>query len=312
MALISALLAIAALGFSGRSAVLQAAPRGMCSRSELTMASTAPAIRAVDILTSDVQGLAVFYETCFGMERAEGGAEIGFPGDSIRLRLVESEIASFRVGEGFDAIAIYLPDVDMAANRAEVRGGSVIVPAAECTVGPSKIPDEPIGTKHVTYEALVSDPQGYRFRLIQRKEGPSRVAKVVYRVTDLEKSQQFYAELLGMTVLRWRSNLQSDPMEMSLTMQVGDPATLNGAAVLEEASAGASPVLELVYPFDTRKMDVGEGGAGRLTIAAADVADIATRTPSANAKTLHTDPAAGEARVQDPDGFEVRLVALAK
>jgi catechol 2,3-dioxygenase-like lactoylglutathione lyase family enzyme len=185
----------------------------------------------------------------------------------------------------------------------------VLAPPEECTVGPSKIPDEPIGTKHVTFESLVSDPQGYRFRLIQRAEGARRVAKLVYRVTDLEKSQAFYSELLGMSVLRWRSNLQSTPLDISLTMQVGDPAVLNGAAVLEaEGNVPGQPVIELVYSYNTRKLDVGSAGAGRLTLAAAGASELATRAPSANGKLVDA-AAEGGALVQDPDGFELRLVA---
>lgn len=306
-------IAVAALAV-GRSALLRN-PQPACARAAIDMAALPPAIRAVDIRTQDAQSLAVFYETCFGMVRSQGTdgcLELGFPGDSTRLRVVEGG-ANFRVGDGFDAIALHLPDVDLVVDRVEVRGGGVVAPAADQTVGPSKIPDEPIGTAHVTYEAVVRDPQGHRLRLIQCAPGASRVAKVVLRVTNLEKSQQFYSELLGMPVLRWRSDLQSTPPSLSLTMQFGDPLALDGAAVLEQATQCRAAVLELVYPFDTRKMDVGEGGVGTLTIAAeGDVAEIATRAPSANGKLVRSDPATGAAHLQDPDGFAVRLVARGK
>jgi catechol 2,3-dioxygenase-like lactoylglutathione lyase family enzyme len=306
-------IAVAALAF-GRSALIRS-PQAASTRAAIDMVGLPSAIRAVDIRTLDAQSLAVFYETCFGMVRShgtDGCLELGFPGDPTRLRVVEGG-SNFRVGAGFDAIALHLPDVDLVVDRVEVRGGGVVTLAAEQTVGPSKIPDEPIGTAHVTYEALVSDPQGHRFRLIQCAPGASRVAKVVLRVTDLEKSQQFYSELLGMPVLRWRSDLQSKPSSLSLTMQFGDPLALDGAAVLEQAEQCRAAILELVYPFDTRKMDVGEGGVGTLTIAAdGDVAEIATRAPSANGKLVRSDPSTGEAHLQDPDGFGVRLVAHSK
>lgn len=309
---ISAVISVATLAFGRSALLLRSSPQAGCARAAVEMVGPPPAIRAVDIRTPDAHSLAVFYEACFGMARsrgADGCVELGFPGDSTRLRVVEGG-AKFRVGDGFDAIALHLPDVDLVVDRVEVRGGGVVAPAAERTVGPSKIPDEPIGTAHVTYEAVVSDPQGHRLRLIQCAPGASRVAKVVLRVTDLEKSQQFYSELLGMPVLRWRSDLQSTPPSLSLTMQFGDPLALDGAAVLEQAQQSRAAVLELVYPFDTRKMDVGEGGVGVLTIAAGgDVAEIATRAPSANGKLVRSDAATGAAHLQDPDGFEVRLVA---
>lgn len=278
------------------------------------VASTLPGIRAVDICTPDVQELAAFYEACFGMERTEsaGVVEMGYAGDTVRLRLVETPSDAYRLGEGFDCIALSLPDVSAAVSLAEARGGRVTTPLAPYVVGPSKVPDEPVGTTHETLEAQLSDPQGYSFRLIQREGASPSVAKVVLRVTDLERSSAFYSGLIGMSVLRWRSNLMSVPPSMSLLMQLGDPSVLSGAPVLEQ-SAGSSPpsaVLELIYPYNTRKMDVGEGGAGRLTIAAAGAHDIATRAPSGNGKVVRTAPGDADAEVEDPDGFRVRLVDL--
>lgn len=246
------------------------------------------------------------------MERSEraGCIEMGFAGGATRLKLIEAPAAAFRVGAGFESIALDLPDVGAAVAGVAAAGGTVILPPEQCAVGPSKIPDEPVGTTHATLEALVSDPQGYRFRLIQRAGGASRVAKVVLRVTDLELSRAFYAELLGMSVLRWRSNLMSTPPSTTLTMQIGDPAVLNGAPVLEEAESAphAPAVLELIYTFDMRKTDAGEGGAGRLTLAAAGVHDIATRAPSALGTVVENAPGGTAALLRDPDGFEVRLV----
>lgn len=305
-------LAVLALGLAPGGSVARRRPAGYARTRVLAMAEPVPAIRAVDICTPDVQSLAVFYEACFGMQRSEvsGCVEMGFAGDTTRLKLVETPSGAFRVGEGFDSIALSLPDVGLVVDRVEARGGQVITPPTPHTVGPSKVPDEAMDVTHETLEALITDPQGYRFRLIQRDGTSGHVTKVVLRVTDLEQSKAFYSGLLGMSVLRWRSNLSSSPPSTSLCMQIGDPAVLNGAAVLEESplSELSAAVLELIYPFDTRKMDVGEGGAGRLTIAASDVHDLATRAPSGSGKLVRSVPGAGDAEVRDPDGFEVRLV----
>jgi len=124
----------------------------------------------------------------------------------------------------------------------------------------------------------------------------------VYRASNLERSQEFYAEVLGMTVLRWRSNLQSTPMETSLTMQFGDPLAMVDPN-------GAPAILELVYPYDTQSVDAGEGGAGRLVVAAGDLPGVVEGVPSARGRVVDASPDGDTAHVADPDGFELKLVA---
>lgn len=295
---------------------------GLARPSERLASSRAPArsrvrmagpIRAVEVCTSDVDKLASFYEACFGMSRKADSAdlkcaEVGYEGDDVCLKVVERD--SFRIGEGLGAIAVYADDIDQVAGRVEVRGGMVLAAPQKCTVGPSKIPDEPKGTVHETYEALVADPEGYRFRLIQRAGSPGKIVKVVLCVTNLEHSTEFYSELLGMRVLRWRSNLSSDPMSTSLTVQLGEVGAIAEGVVLEAApdDAPKSALLELQYPFNTRKIDVGDGGAGRLTIAAAEAGSKAQRAPSAYGELIDGPGASGDTRLRDPDGYELLLV----
>jgi hypothetical protein len=58
-----------------------------------------------------------------------------------------------------------------------------------------------------THIAFVEDPTGYKFELIQR-EKPTRepFCQVMLRVSNLEKSIEYYEKCLGMTLLRKREN----------------------------------------------------------------------------------------------------------
>jgi lactoylglutathione lyase len=55
--------------------------------------------------------------------------------------------------------------------------------------------------------AFVEDPTGYKFEIIERKKlGKENFAQVMLRVTDLDKSIQYYEKCLGMQLLRKRDN----------------------------------------------------------------------------------------------------------
>jgi catechol 2,3-dioxygenase-like lactoylglutathione lyase family enzyme len=55
--------------------------------------------------------------------------------------------------------------------------------------------------------AFVEDPTGYKFEIIERKKlGKENFAQVMLRVTDLDKSIEYYEKCLGMQLLRKRDN----------------------------------------------------------------------------------------------------------
>ncbi|MBU2602942.1 MAG: lactoylglutathione lyase [Actinobacteria bacterium] len=123
-----------------------------------------------------------------------------------------------------------------------------------------------------------------------------RLAHTMIRVTDLERSLDFYTRVLGMTLF--------DRMDF--------PAGRFTLAFVGFADQPESSMLELTYNWDTHEYDRGNG-YGHLAIA---VADVRTTVEAIRERggTISREPKAMNAGttviafVEDPDGYPIELV----
>jgi len=123
-----------------------------------------------------------------------------------------------------------------------------------------------------------------------------RLLHTMLRVVDLEKSIQFYTEVLGMTLLR-----RKDYPEGEFTL-----------AFLGYGDEADTTVLELTYNWGQSEYDLGNG-YGHIAIEVDDVYQAADAIQAAGGKILR--PAgpmnAGTtiiAFVADPDGYQIELI----
>ena len=81
----------------------------------------------------------------------------------------------------------------------------VLACESQCETRISREPGPVKGGK--TNIAFVEDPTGYKFELIER-EKPTKepFCQVMLRVSNLDKSIEYYEKCLGMTLLRKREN----------------------------------------------------------------------------------------------------------
>lgn len=88
-----------------------------------------------------------------------------------------------------------MKDVYATADQVKGKGGVVTREAGPVKGGKTNI-------------AFVKDPTGYLWELIERPEGSitEPLAQVMLRVGDLDKSIEFYRNVLGMKLLRTRDN----------------------------------------------------------------------------------------------------------
>jgi lactoylglutathione lyase len=116
------------------------------------------------------------------------------------------------------------------------------------------------------------------------------------RVGNLQRSIQFYTEILGMTLLRQKEY----------------PDGKFSLAFLGYGDEKEHTALELTYNWDTEEYDLGSG-FGRLAIEVDDVYQAAEKIRSAGGKIIR-EPGpmnAGTtllAFVADPDGYEIELL----
>lgn len=123
-----------------------------------------------------------------------------------------------------------------------------------------------------------------------------RILHTMIRVGDLQRSIDFYTQIMGMSLLRTTD--RPDQKYSLAFVGYGDEAT------------GA--VLELTYNYGVDQYDLGTG-FGHLAIAVPDAADACARIRAAGGTvTRDAGPVKGGtsviAFVQDPDGYKIELI----
>ena len=126
-----------------------------------------------------------------------------------------------------------------------------------------------------------------------------RILHTMLRVGDLQRSIDFYTNVLGMRLLR-----KTDRPDQKYTL-----------AFVGYGDERAHAVLELTYNYGVSSYDIGEG-YGHVAIAVPDAAAAcnAVRAKGGNV-TREAGPVKGGtsviAFVQDPDGYKIELIESA-
>ena len=98
-------------------------------------------------------------------------------------------------------------------------GGSVLVELNDYALGASMLPDEDeMKTTPIRY-GRIQDPDGYIIEVIDASkldQKSSIMSKIRLNVLDLNDSTEFYEKILGMNLLRRRSNINNIPKEASM------------------------------------------------------------------------------------------------
>ena len=123
-----------------------------------------------------------------------------------------------------------------------------------------------------------------------------RILHTMLRVGDLQRSIDFYTQVLGMQLLR-----QKDYPDGQFTL-----------AFIGYGDEAENTVIELTYNWDTDKYDLGNG-YGHIAIEVDDVYQAASDIQQCGGKILR---AAGPmnagttiiAFVEDPDGYPIELI----
>ncbi|MCP4884046.1 MAG: lactoylglutathione lyase [Flavobacteriales bacterium] len=123
-----------------------------------------------------------------------------------------------------------------------------------------------------------------------------RILHTMLRVTQLERSIDFYTKIMGMTLLRTNENKQ---YEYTL-------------AFLGYGDESQGAVIELTYNWGTEKYDLGDA-FGHIAIGVDDIYETCENIRQAGGKiTREPGPVKGGtteiAFVEDPDGYKIELI----
>ena len=126
-----------------------------------------------------------------------------------------------------------------------------------------------------------------------------RILHTMLRVGDLERSIDFYTNVLGMRLLR-----KTDRPDQKYTL-----------AFVGYGDERAHAVLELTYNYGVSTYDIG-AGYGHVAIAVPDAAAACAAVRAKGGKvTREAGPVKGGtsviAFVQDPDGYKIELIESA-
>lgn len=123
-----------------------------------------------------------------------------------------------------------------------------------------------------------------------------RILHTMLRVGDLDRSINFYTNVLGMKLLR-----KSDNEEYEYTL-----------AFIGYADESDSTVIELTYNWDTSEYDLGTA-YGHIAISADDIYETCEEIRRAGGEIIREPgPVKGGtteiAFVKDPDGYSIELI----
>ena len=123
-----------------------------------------------------------------------------------------------------------------------------------------------------------------------------RILHTMLRVGDLDRSINFYTNVLGMKLLR-----KSENEEFKYTL-----------AFIGYANESESAVIELTYNWDTSEYDLGNA-YGHIAISADDIYATCKEIRSAGGEIIREPgPVKGGtteiAFVKDPDGYSIELI----
>eukprot|EP00878_Enallax_costatus_P000978 GHUV01001110.1.p1 GENE.GHUV01001110.1~~GHUV01001110.1.p1 ORF type:complete len:315 (+),score=58.46 GHUV01001110.1:162-1106(+) len=192
-------------------------------------------------------------------------------------------VESYDIGEGFGHFAVALPDVDATAEKIKAGGGTITREAGPVKGGNTVI-------------AFAKDPTGYMWELIQRPQTKEPLCQVMLRVGDLQKSIDWYRNVLGMKLLRTR-----DVPDYKYTL-----------AFMGYGDENDNTVIELTYNYGKTEYSKGNGYA-QVAISTKDVYKSAEAIRAASGKiTREPGPVPGLGTkilaTTDPDGYKYVLV----
>ncbi|CAL0324005.1 unnamed protein product [Lupinus luteus] len=150
-------------------------------------------------------------------------------------------IDSYEFGNGFGHFGLAVDDVSRTVDIVRVKGGKI-----------TREPGPVRGRSSVS--ALIEDPDGYTFELLERPPSPEPLCQVMLRVGDLNRSIKFYEKACGMELLYMRDN----------------PESKSTIAMMGYGPEDKNTVLQLTYNYGVTEYDIGDAYA-QIAIGTNDV-----------------------------------------
>ena len=205
---------------------------------------------------SNLERSVSFYTKVLGMKvveenKAKGVAKMVMDDDAAAMSIeLQAANGAILIGDAYSGIGIRVPNAATMFQAVESEGGKVLLDVGDFAYAASLIPDEDEMRNTPVRYGRLSDPDGYKIEVREDKKMSSssrKLFKMVLNVLDIEESVAFYRDVLGMNVLRRRSNVYGIPKDASMCAFIGYSDEATGS------------YLELHYQYAIDKLDMGNG-----------------------------------------------------
>ena len=267
-------------------------------KSSLNMKLVTNDISSLSYHVSDLKKSIDFYTKVLGFNT------INIKENSVTLNMIENNSNTYLellqnkqeydLGDGFIGIGINknIDDSNKIIQQCSKYGGKVILDIGDFAYGACMIPDEDEMKVTPVRYGRITDPDGYCIEITETKDIVIPSSKIKLNVVDWEESEKFYMEILGMKLLRRRSNINSKPKKASMTSCLGYNSESNGI------------LLELTYPYSTDVLDLGNG-YNQLKFTCSDISWTKDKLKAGGYK--YDEVTNNSIIVKDPNNYKILL-----
>jgi lactoylglutathione lyase len=228
-------------------------------KTSLSMSTSS--LGGVNYRVSSIEKSVNFYSSVFGMKIVEtqmNSAKLMLDNQTEGLPALVLELSgglvsdSAEMGDAYSGFGIKVASAAGLFEAASKAGGKTLLAIDNFAYGASLIPDEDEMKQYPVRYGRISDPDGYT---IEVREDPKmkpesrKMFKLTLNVLDIEESVAFYRDVMGMSVLRRRSNVWGIPKHASM------------CAFMGYSNEATGPYLELHYNYAVEKLEMGSGFA---------------------------------------------------
>jgi lactoylglutathione lyase len=224
-----------------------------------SISMTTSSLGGVNYRVSNIEKSVNFYSSVFGMKIVEtqmNSVKLTLDSQTEGLPALLLELSgglvseSAEMGDAYLGFGVKVASATGLFEAASKAGGKTLLAIDNFAYGASLIPDEDEMKQYPVRYGRISDPDGYT---VEVREDPKmkpesrKMFKIILNVLDIEESVAFYRDVMGMSVLRRRSNVWGVPKHASM------------CAFMGYSNEATDPYLELHYNYAVEKLDMGSG-----------------------------------------------------
>ncbi|CAG9478203.1 unnamed protein product [Plasmodium vivax] len=252
-------------------------------------------VEGIEYTVRDVDHSIEFYKNVLGFqvrEKGEGFVKMALGPEEAYIKLVQKgEQQDMTVGEhSFLGLGVNLEEFQIS--KTKIYGGNVEEGIDKRPITACILPDEDAQIRRFATNCFVTDPDGYGIEVVLQGKG-SKLDRIRFFTTSTKDSQRFYADILGMELIRIQSHLE----------EISYPWSVYGGMSYFFSSGRNATVLQMAYAYDEDKLHMGNS-LGNLILSFDDLAPVEQRLRE---NGIQLGESHGGWVVKDLDGYSVRL-----